>query len=127
MDWKARGVVVSFAGVYDFPTASRASEELYADRRSNDLKYIIFDLSSVERLDFSLGQTEFPAMRDKISSVRLPEMRKGFVATDESAASLCQQYVEKSLAMGSPWKFLVSDCLQEVLKWADTSGSELCV
>ena len=66
-------------------------------------------------------------MRDKVSSVRLPEMRKGFVAKQETTKSLCQHYVEKSLALGSPWKFLVSDCLQEVLEWADISEGEPCV
>lgn len=118
IDWKNCGVVVSFAGTYDFPTSSKASEELYADSRSNSLKYIVFDLSGIDGLNYSFSQIEFPAMRDKVTSSRLPEIRKGFVVKDELVEKVCRSYVEKSLFLGTPWKFLVSDCLKKVLEWA---------
>ena len=125
MTWESKGVVLCFTGTYDLEINAHAKNALYSDPRSNDLSYVIWDLSQIKVLDFRMTQTQFTAMRDKISSERIPSLRKGFIVRDTPTAQLCERYIEESHALGLRWEFRISsdpDVIREWVKSLPESG-----
>ena len=117
LNWEINGVIAHFTGVFDLNTSNSADNEFYFDSRSNDVKFAIWDLSDIERIDFPLSHAEFPAIRDVVCSDRIPGLKFGIIVNDEQSAAFILQYINKSVAMGSPWKFKVAGSIEEIREW----------
>ena len=119
IEWEPSGVVARFTGVFDLETSRQADNEFYFDPRSNTIKYAIWDLSKIERMDMTLVQTELPAVRDKICSNRISELKFGMIVSDDQSAAILMEYVDVSIKLGSPWQFYIERSLEEIRAWIE--------
>lgn len=118
--WEENGATVCFFGEFNNKVNDSANYEFYTNPKSDNVKYIIWELSKVEKVNFKSFDTVFPAMRDKISSHRLPKIKMGFVTSDVELELLCKKYISESIEMGSTWKFKISDCYKAIKLWVDS-------
>jgi hypothetical protein len=112
--------MVRFFGEFNSKVNDSANNEFYTNPKSDHVKYIIWDLSKVEKVNFNSFDTVFPVIRDKISSHRLPNVKMGFVTSDEELKLLCKKYICESIEMGSTWKFKISDSCQAIMLWVNS-------
>ena len=117
INWEQNGVVVNFTGVFDLEVCKAANDALYTNPKTDALEYVVWDLSRVEKLDFSEQYAKIPAIRDRLATHRLPRIKMGFVVSDEPMAHLCMQYIIDSSVYGSSWEFNVSDNLEGIREW----------
>jgi len=118
--WEENGATVCFSGKFNSVVNDNANTEFHMNPKSNNVKYIIWELSEVRGVDFKSSDTVFPAMRDKISCHRLTKIKMGFVTSDEALEFLCRKYISESIEMGSTWEFKISDSYQVVKHWAES-------
>jgi hypothetical protein len=115
--WEQNGVVINLSSELSLKVINSADTEFYNNPKSEIAKYVIYDLSLIETIDFDVQFMRFISIRDKLASLRMPNIKMGFVVRDEKTAHLCQEYINYSLAGGSPWEFNVSESIETIREW----------
>lgn len=117
INWEKNGVLVRFWGIFDFKANSNAAYDIFNDPRNKDLKYVIWDTSSVSEVDMTNGETVILSMQDQLGSSRLPKIKLGMFATDKNTRSICEHYCAHYQTRQTGWKFLISDSMERIRNW----------
>lgn len=119
VNWEEYGVLVSFAGEVSHEINASANHEVYMNPRSDDIKYMIWDLTRVTKTTYTELETKSSALRDKLTSHRLPKIKMGFVTNDVKIAFICDNYILHSIQVGSQWEFNISDSFETIKRWVE--------
>jgi len=111
---------VRFSGTVTFNETVNATNAVYADFRSDQIKSALWDFSAID--DFSVAEREVEEMAatDHAASLYMKPMRAAFILTDPRLKSLGEQYIAFMLEMGSPWQNRLFENLTDARKWVET-------
>jgi hypothetical protein len=86
--WEPRGVYKRFTGNVSFQEYMRSQEIVLGDVRTDDLKYVINDLTAAEGYSASADDAEYSAAFNEGVSRTNPRLQVAYVTTDVRAIAL---------------------------------------
>ncbi len=114
------GVRVQFSGILCDKENYKATLELYSLPHFGELKYIIWDLSGISKLNMTAKETDVASSHDKLASSRLQQTKVAFVANNKSTWKLCDEYIAQSTNRNLKWDFKVFDNIESVRTWVSS-------
>ncbi len=111
--WEPRGVYKRFTGAVSFQEYMRSQEIVLGDERTDDLKYVINDLTAVDGYSATADDAEYSAAFNEGISRTNPHLQVAYVTTDVRAIAL--------IKIGAVFSSLVVKhftTLEEARKWA---------
>ncbi len=120
LKWSEKGVVATFSGSFTALESNRATIEIYKDPKSEDMSYVIWDVSGIKELLMTKSESQSLAITDKLVGSRLEKFKLAFVATDEKVRSMCGQYALYAVNYDIPWEFKAFDTFEEAKSWCNS-------
>jgi hypothetical protein len=117
LKWEEKGVVASFSGSFTVQDNNETSMEIYNDSRSNNLRYVIWDLSGITEQLMTDSEAQSLAIFDKAIGSRLGQIKMAFVAADATSRFVCGRYTIHAIDYGVPWEFQAFDTFEKARKW----------
>lgn len=118
LTWESKGVVATYFGELVKNDFIKVNQEISGNRRSDQIKFRISDLSGAESLKLDTDDPSYIAAFGFGSSAYIKKQRHALVANGAATKSACEEYVRNSKKMGSPWVFKIFDNIEEAHEWA---------
>jgi hypothetical protein len=120
LKWGKDSVIGSFSGSFTFQESNRAQTEIYNDQRSNDLRYVIWDLSDISKQLATKSEAQAIATIDNVVGSRLNDIKIAFVAVDDASRLFFGHYSIQAINYGTSWEFQIFDTLEKAKSWCTT-------
>jgi hypothetical protein len=115
-----KGFIISFSGIVSIDELNEGNGDIQGHEKFDNHRYQIVDLREADLSGVSLEETEEPAGTDLFASMINTSVRIALIVSDVIAHTVCQEFVNKSLAIGSPWKYGIFYDYDKALTWAKT-------
>ena len=115
--WESKGVLVRFSGYYSFEEDSNANMEICSAPQFENLKYIIWDLSSISELQMTGEEAVVTSMQDRLAASRLPHVKVALLAQDKPTRKICDHYIARCRNYQMSWEFMVFDSMENIRSW----------
>jgi len=115
IEWEERGVYCKFSGRVTGAELIQCNKEIYGDHRFDGMRFQLFDMLSVTKLDVEVNDVRKVAACDTGAAFTNPNVKCALVTTDENAhvlSNLYQQGIEKS-----PWEGQSFHRISEAREW----------
>lgn len=104
LGWDQKSTVTCrFFGSVDFDDINNASNDFLNDSRSDDIRYALWDFSSISSFCISEEQASEIAATDSAASDYMKPLKAAFVTKDPALAALVREYIREMHAFGSHW------------------------
>lgn len=122
--WTKKGIHILFRGHLTVEEYIQINNEIYADSRIDNMKYIIKDFSGVESFDVHMqDDLVLPVAIDKGASRYLHPLKVALVATNRNTRRICQDYIDWSHRFRSRWTFRIFSSLEGAKRWVEADES----
>lgn len=115
--WETRGVYKRFSGFVSFEEFARTQEEILADPRVDNLRYIINDFLAVEGYSATREQAEYSAAYNRGTSFSNPRIKVACITTQTSLRLLI-----KAAALVSSLEVRDFPSLETARAWVTPAG-----
>lgn len=119
IDWYERGIVQTHQGTVDFAEIVEANKILYGDPRVKDVRYYVWDATSVDSLVLHKSEITMISAEDIGGSNYVQNIKFALIATKPEIQSTCEAYVAFLSKFTPGWKFRIFDSLEKGKEWAE--------
>ena len=109
---------VEFFGVVTFVDAINATEDLYNDYRSDEVRYAFWDFSAIDGYLVSETEVTEMAAMDAAASEYMKPMKAAFIIRDRNLAALGEYYLATLRELGCPWQHELFCSMDDARQWA---------
>lgn len=119
--WNGKEVYCKFSGTVSGNELIECNLELYGNIYFDDIRWQIFDLLDVTKLNVTTDEVMIVAACDRVASMINPHVKCALVSKDETAAVLSKTYQQK--IFNSPWEGKSFQGVNEARAWASCPPS----
>lgn len=114
-EWEAKGIFWKYRGTLTGSELLQSNREIYGDKRFDNMRYQIVDLTGVNAIHVSAKDMLTLAACDEAAAISNPNVRIAVVATKAEAKALSYFYDDESTA--SPWETKLFASVRDARAW----------
>lgn len=119
--WESpESVRVEFFGTITYADALNATEGLYNDSRSDNVRYAFWDFSAINDFVVSEVEADEMAAMDHVASQYMKPMKAAFIIRDPKLIELAEQYIAALSDMRCQWSSKLFDNMDDARQWANS-------
>ena len=113
--WVAGGVLITLSEQLTGKELFQLNEKVYSDSRFDNIRYQLWDLTSVTEFNANIEDMAIIAAHDRAAALSNSRMKVAIVATDEMAQTIITFYNAEMFQ--SPWESKIFDSMADAQQW----------
>jgi len=118
--WEENGVKVKYSKIFTFNDNLDSMSEIYCDSRSNKMKYVILDLSDVNKISLNDDDYRVLAGYDFIASKRIDNLKLAILIDDPHLEEDNNKFFRYFQKYDTSWECKIFFNMDELNNWIPT-------